>query len=158
MSDFRSGAISGTLDIASESVPLNRFFLPAAPETRDAITSPEAGAKVLGPHLFGMDREVCMAVYVDTKHRMLGIETISIGSVDHTFMVPRDIFRGALLSNASAIVLAHNHPSGNPEPSNDDEMVTRRIVRAGELMGVEVLDHLVFGSTSWTSLARRGII
>jgi DNA repair protein RadC len=60
--------------------------------------------------------------------------------------------------NAAAIVLAHNHPSGDPEPSRDDEQVTRRLVRAGELIGVEVLDHLVVGGRSWVSLARRGLV
>jgi DNA repair protein RadC len=86
------------------------------------------------------------------------VATISVGSIDHTFMAPREVFRDALLANASAVVLAHNHPSGDPEPSRDDELVTRRLVRAGELVGVEVLDHLVVGGERWVSLARRGVV
>lgn len=120
------------------------------------VTSPEAAAEVLARQLHGADRERCVAALLDTKHRLLHIVTVSIGSLDHTFMAPREVFRDALLANAAAIVVAHNHPSGDPEPSRDDELVTRRLVRAGELIGVDVLDHLVSGGSEWVSLARRG--
>ncbi|MFP4149282.1 MAG: RadC family protein, partial [Nitriliruptoraceae bacterium] len=133
-------------------------WIPAAPRERPALTSPEAAAEVLVPALVGADRERCLSAVVDTKHRLLAVVTSSIGSLDRTFMAPREILRDALLHNAAALVLAHNHPSGDPEPSRDDEQVTRRLVRAGELVGVEVLDHLVVGGTRWVSLARRGIL
>ncbi len=125
---------------------------------RVAVTSPESAAAVLLPTLVGADRERCVAALLDTKHRLLRTATVSIGSLDHTFMAPREVFRDALLANAAALVLAHNHPSGDPEPSRDDEQVTRRLVRAGELIGVELLDHLVVGGPRWVSLARRGIL
>jgi DNA repair protein RadC len=73
-------------------------------------------------------------------------------------MSPREVFRDALLNGASAIVVAHNHPSGDPEPSHDDERITRRLGRAGQLLNVDVLDHLVIGHQRWTSLARRGLL
>jgi DNA repair protein RadC len=95
---------------------------------------------------------------LDTKHRLLEVATVSVGSVDHTFMSPREVFRDALLRGASAIVIAHNHPSGDAEPSRDDELITRRIGRAGEIVGVEVLDHVVVGHRRWVSLARRGAL
>jgi len=110
------------------------------------------------PLIGGADREHCLAVHLDTKHRVLGMVTVSIGSIDHTFMTPHGIFRDALLENAAAVVLAHNHPSGDPEPSRDDERVTRRLVEAGRLVGIEVLDHLVIGGGRWVSLARRGLV
>jgi DNA repair protein RadC len=125
---------------------------------RPALTSPEAAAELLVPLLAHRDRERCVGALLDTKHRVLEVATISIGSVDHTFMSPREVFRDALLANASAVVLAHNHPSGDPEPSRDDELLTRRLTRAGELVGVELLDHLVVGGTRWVSLARRGTV
>lgn len=125
---------------------------------RPALTSPEAAAEVLVPPLADADRERCLSALVDTKHRLLAVVTTSIGSLDRTFMAPREVFRDALLHNAAALVLAHNHPSGDPEPSRDDEQVTRRLVRAGELVGVEVLDHLVVGGRRWVSLARRGLV
>lgn len=120
------------------------------------IDSPEAAADVLLPAFANADRERCVALYVNTKHRLLSVVTVSIGSLDHTFMAPREVFRDALIENAAAVVLAHNHPSGDPEPSSDDLAVSRRLVRAGSLIGVDVLDHLVIGSHSWVSLARRG--
>lgn len=127
-------------------------------DDRSQLTSPEAAAAVLVPHLGGSDRERCVAALLDTKHRLLELVVVSVGSLDHTFMAPREVFRDALLANAAAVVLAHNHPSGDPAPSRDDELLTRRLTRAGELIGVELLDHLVVGGDRWVSLARRGLI
>lgn len=125
---------------------------------RPQLTSPEAAAEVLVPLLTGHDRERCVVALLDTKHRIIEVATVSVGSVDHTFMAPREVFRDALLANASALVLAHNHPSGDPEPSRDDELITRRLTSAGEIIGVDVLDHIVVGGERWLSLARRGSI
>lgn len=128
------------------------------PSQRPAITSPEAAADLVVPLLQDRDRERCVALLLDTKHRLIRQETVSIGTVDHTFVNPREIFRDALLANASALVLAHNHPSGDADPSRDDELVTRRVHQAGQLLGIELLDHLVVGAARWVSLARRGCL
>jgi len=122
------------------------------------VGEPDDVAALLVPLIGGADREHCLALLLDTKHRVLTTTTVSIGSLDHTFMTPLGIFRDALLANAAAVVLAHNHPSGDPEPSRDDERVTKRLVEAGRLVGVEVLDHLVVGGGAWVSLARRGMV
>jgi len=135
-----------------------RFYRPGAPEARTEITSPEAAAEIFVPLMQHLDREHCLTANLDTKHRIIATTTVSIGSVDHTFMSPREVFRDALLHGASAIVVAHNHPSGDAEPSRDDELVTRRLAKAGELVGVEVLDHMVIGHGRWVSLARRGVL
>jgi DNA repair protein RadC len=128
------------------------------PLDRPEVTAPEAAADLLVPHLVGADRERCVAALLDTKHRLLEVVVVSIGSLANTFMAPREVFRDALVANAAALVLAHNHPSGDPEPSRDDELLTRRLGRAGELVGVELLDHLVVGGDRWVSLARRGAL
>lgn len=125
-------------------------------EELEEVTSPESAADVLGPMFVGTDREQCVMLLLDSKHRVRAMHLVSVGSVDHTFMSPREILREALLAGASAIVLGHNHPSGDPTPSRDDELVTKRIVQAGELVGIDVLDHMVFGEDCWVSLARRG--
>jgi DNA repair protein RadC len=125
---------------------------------RPEVTSPESAAALLVPQLATSDRERCVAALLDTKHRLLEVVVVSVGSLAHTFMAPREVFRDALLANAAALVLAHNHPSGDPEPSRDDELLTRRLVRAGELVGVDLLDHLVVGGQRWVSLARRGVV
>ena len=159
--DFRRGPDSGRAAVPEPACAhpacSDRWPPPGAAEAVE-VTSPEAAAEVLVPALAGADRERCVVALLDTKHRLLRTATVSIGSIDHTFMAPREVFRDALLANAAALVLAHNHPSGDPEPSRDDEQVTRRLVRAGELMGVQVLDHLVVGTARWVSLARRGVV
>lgn len=134
------------------------WFAPEPAVDRPEVTSPEVAAELVLPALAGADRERCVALLLDTKHRLLRRATVSVGSVDHTFIAPRELFRDALLANATAVVVAHNHPSGDPDPSRDDELVTRRLVAAGEMVGVEVLDHLVVAAPGWVSLARRGVI
>lgn len=132
------------------------WFDPAPSPDRPAVASPEDAAGILVPLLAGADREQCVAALLDTKHRLLGTSVVSVGSIDHTFMSPREVYRDALTSNATALVLAHNHPSGDPAPSRDDRAVTRRLAAAGDLVGVQLLDHLVVAGDRWVSLARRG--
>ncbi len=127
-------------------------------DERPLVTSPEAAAAVLVPLLADRDREACVALLLDTRHRLLETTTVSVGSIDHTFMSPREVFRDALLGNAAALVLGHNHPSGDATPSRDDERVTRRLAEAAEVIGIDLLDHLVVGAGRWTSLARGGTL
>ena len=125
---------------------------------RAELTSPEEAAEVLVPMIGTGDREICIVLTLDTKHRLLHRHIVSIGCLDHTFMVPRDILRPALDDNAGAVIVAHNHPSGDAEPSQDDEVITRRLSRACEAVGVDLLDHLVIAGARWVSLARRGCV
>ncbi len=99
-----------------------------------------------------------MLVALDAKHRLVGVSTVSVGTVDHTFMAPREIYRDALAAGASALFLAHNHPSGDPTPSPDDQQITRRLAQAGATLGIDLIDHLVIGDPDWVSLARIGVL
>ncbi len=135
-----------------------RIFRPGAPSDRPQITCPEEAAAIVVPMLTGLDREHGLLVALDSKHRHITTTTISIGSVGNTFLAPREVFRDALLAGASAIFVAHNHPSGDPDPSADDRHITRRLARAGAVLGVDVLDHLVIGHDEWVSLARLGML
>lgn len=155
---WRVGGASGQVVVPSGCGNCGRGLPPPPDLDRPEVTSPEAAAALVVPALGSADRERCVALLLDTKHRLISRTTVSIGSIDHTFMAPREVFRDALLANAAALVLAHNHPSGDPTPSRDDELVTTRLVRAGELVGVDVLDHLVVGGERWISLARRGAV
>lgn len=148
------------LDLAPalEPAPLGWAFRPGDPARRPQVTCPEDAVRLVLPLLGGRDRELCMLVALDVKHRLLGVSTVSVGTADHTFMSPREIFRDALVAGASAIFVAHNHPSGDPTPSADDRQVTRRLAQAGVTLGVDVLDHLVVGDPGWTSLAREGVL
>ena len=157
---WRNGASTGNVVSGLRTVCASCERVVVRPDGGELteLVSPETAASVLVPRFGRGDRERCLVAMTDTKHRLLEVVTVSIGSLDRTFMSPREVFRDALLANAAALVLAHNHPSGDPEPSRDDEAVTRRLVRAGELIGVDVLDHLVIGGERWVSLARRGAI
>lgn len=157
---WQRGPGEGThpVDEAGTCAACDRVVYRPGATDRVEVTSPEAAAGVLVPAFVGGDRERCLAALLDTKHRLLEVVLVSVGSIDHTFMAPREVYRDALLANAAALVLAHDHPSGDPTPSRDDELLTRRLARAGELVGVELLDHLVVGGERWVSLARRGIL
>lgn len=135
-----------------------RGFPPGPVGDRAQVTSPEDAYAIVAPLLAGRDREHCLLVNLDVKHRLLGVATVSVGSVDHTFMGPREIFREALLAGASAVFVAHNHPSGDPTPSADDRSVTRRLASAGATLGIDLLDHLVIGAQDFVSLARLGVL
>lgn len=135
-----------------------RRFVPGPPAGRPQVSTPEDAAALVVPLLAGLDREHCLLVTLDTRHRLLAVATVSVGTADHTFMSPREVYRDALLAGASAVFLAHNHPSGDPTPSADDRQVTRRLAQAGATLGVDLLDHLVVGDPEWVSLARRGVL
>lgn len=94
---------------------------------------------------------------VDIKLNVIGIHIVTIGSLNSSIVHPRDIFQRAILDNAHQIILFHNHPSGDPRPSNDDIGVTRRVAEAGEILGVPLADHIIVGDGRYTSLKEEGL-
>jgi DNA repair protein RadC len=127
-------------------------FRPGPPADRPQVTAPD----VVAPLLRGHDRERGILVALDTRHRVIAARLVSIGTAAHTFLAPREVYRDALLLGASAVVVAHNHPSGDATPSADDARITRRLADAGTTLGVDLLDHVIVGDPAWTSLAREG--
>jgi DNA repair protein RadC len=99
-----------------------------------------------------------LALLVDIRHRPVGLHVVSIGSVNSSMLPPAEVLKAALLANASAVIVAHNHPSGDAEPSPEDLTVTTRLREAGRLLGIEVLDHLIIGAEGWVSLKERGAV
>lgn len=132
-------------------------FRPGAPSGRVQVGSPETALTVVRPLLVGHDRERGVLVALDTRHRVIATAIVSIGTAANTFLAPREVFRDALLLGASAIVVAHNHPSGDASPSDDDRRITRRLARAGDTLGIDLLDHVIVGDPDWISLARDGV-
>lgn len=94
---------------------------------------------------------------LNTKNAIAGVHILSVGTLNAAIVDPREVFKAAILNNAAALVCFHNHPSGDPSPSQDDVNMTRRLVEAGELMGIEVLDHIIIGHGVYTSLKECGI-
>lgn len=116
---------------------------------------PETAARFLHTVLEGIDREVFGALFVDSRHHAIGHTIAYIGTLTQAPVEPRGVLVPALLANAAALILFHNHPSGDPDPSQDDLQLTRRLVEAGDVLGVKVLDHIVLGEAPrYTSLYR----
>lgn len=122
------------------------------------ISRPSDVVQLLKLKLGRREREVFAVVFLDNKHRVLAFEELFAGTVNTTTVHPREIARAALRLNAAAIILAHNHPSGDPEPSELDKMTTDRVKQVMELIDVRVLDHVVVGGTTHTSFADAGLM
>lgn len=102
-------------------------------------------------------KEHFIALHLDGKNRVVCIDLVSTGSLNQSIVHPRELFKTALLSSAAAVILLHNHPTGDPTPSTEDITITRRLIDAGDMIGIKVLDHIVIGD-SYYSFSERGII
>ncbi len=111
----------------------------------ETVSEPQHAARLLKPLFAGLDREQMVVCCLDAKHRPIGINVVSVGTLTESLVHPREVFKPAILLNASALILAHNHPSGDATPSAEDRRLTTRLQDAGALLGISVLDHLVFG-------------
>jgi DNA repair protein RadC len=120
------------------------------------LTGPEDVADMFMREMATLDREHFRAVLLNTKNMILGVRTISIGSLNASIVHAREVFKAAVAESAQAIVLVHNHPSGLPEPSSEDLVVTERLAEAGRILGIEILDHIVLGSQGFVSLKEMG--
>ena len=126
-------------------------------ETR-SICGPADAAAVLRGIIGDYDREAFAVLLVNAKHRVIGAHIAGVGTLDSAQTGPREVFRAAILAGAKAVVLGHNHPSGDPTPSSADLHLTRRLAKAGELLGIPVLDHIIIGEAGHVSLRERGVI
>ncbi|MDE2039595.1 MAG: DNA repair protein RadC [Elusimicrobia bacterium] len=122
------------------------------------ISSPQAVFKFMKPKCRRLDREHFWRIDVDARSRVLGYEVVSVGTISASLVHPREVFKGAILNNAAAVIVAHNHPSGDTTPSAEDKEATRRIQRAGELLGIPLLDHMVLADGSFFSFKDHGLM
>jgi DNA repair protein RadC len=127
---------------------------PVAPGEK--LHSPEQVAAHFGARMRRYRQEVFVVLLLDSRHRLIGEVEVSRGSLNQSLVHPREVFAPALRESAAAILVVHNHPSGDPQPSREDHEVTQRLVRAGEILGIRVVDHLVIGGLEFTSFARTG--
>jgi DNA repair protein RadC len=125
---------------------------------RPRIHAAEDVAKLLMVRYKDYEHEVFKCLLLTTRNEVIAVRDISHGGLDGTLAAPRDVFRQAVREGASAVICCHNHPSGDPEPSRDDLALTRRLAEAGELVGVRMLDHVIFGDGRYVSLKDRGLL
>ncbi|MCD9354702.1 MULTISPECIES: JAB domain-containing protein [Gammaproteobacteria] len=123
-----------------------------------SFTSPAAVKEYLHAKLAGFEHEVFAVLFMDTQHRLIEYAEMFRGTIDGASVYPRELVKEALRLNAAAVIVSHNHPSGNPEPSSADRTLTQRLKEALELVEVRVLDHIIVAGTTTTSFAEHGLI
>ena len=139
------------------AIELGRRLTLEAPQERPAINSPADAAALIQYEMSALEQEHLRVVLLDRRNRVLEVVEVYKGSVNSSQVRVGELFKDAIRANASAIIVAHNHPSGDPTPSPDDVAVTRAIVQAGKLLDIDVLDHLVIGQAKWVSVKERGL-
>lgn len=124
------------------------------------ICSALDASTLLHTYLEGVDREHFVVLLLNQKNKVVGVHTVSVGSLTASIVHPREVFKAAILANAAAIICGHNHPSGDPQPSREDRTLTTRVVEAGKLLGINVLDHIIIGdgTSAYFSFADEGLL
>ena len=129
------------------------------PELKDYdIKNPQSIVKAIRSSIKDKAKEHFKLILLDSRNKIIGISTISIGTLNANLVHPREIFKEAIMHNSASVVLAHNHPSGDPEPSEEDLKITERLVESGKILGIEVIDHIIIGKTNFASFKERGLI
>lgn len=128
------------------------------PSERYVIRSPEDGADYIMEELRNLNQEHFVVLFLNTKNQIIHRQTIFIGSLNASIVHPREVFREAVKRSAASIIVAHNHPSGDPTPSQEDIHVTKRLQESGKMIGIELLDHLIIGDHKFVSLKEKGYI
>jgi DNA repair protein RadC len=156
--DLRRVAGMGTAKASQvlAAIELGRRTLLRCPPARLQFVTPREVAAYLLPQFGVRQVEQFGVMMLDTKHRLLRTSVVSVGTLDSSPAHPREIFREATSACAAAVVLFHNHPSGDPTPSRDDVDLTRRLVQAGEIMGIDVIDHMILADTRYFSFREAG--
>ncbi|WP_448560796.1 RadC family protein [Trichothermofontia sp.] len=134
------------------AIELGKRVFQLRPGERTVIDNPETAAMALSHDLMWQTQERFAVLLLDVKHRLIGTQVITIGTATETLAHPRDIFREVIRQNATRIIIAHNHPSGNTEPSPEDISLTRQLLAAAQLLAIPLLDHLILGNGNHTSL------
>lgn len=128
------------------------------PESDSAIRSPEDVASRFAPQLRDLKQEVFMVLSLSSANRIIRERTVTKGLLNSSLTHPREVFREAILENAASVILMHNHPSGNLEPSREDIAITKQIVEAGKIIGISVHDHIIIAGDGFTSMMERGLM
>jgi DNA repair protein RadC len=139
------------------ALELGRRLAASSPEERVTVEGPDDVVRLLGVEMAALEQEQLRAVLLDTRHRVIRHRTIYVGSVNSAQVRVGELFRDAVRANATAVIFAHNHPSGDPAPSAADVGLTESVVEAGRLLDSAVLDHVIVGQGRWVSMKRLGL-
>lgn len=140
------------------AIELGKRISSYRPNDRFVIRSPEDGAEFVMEEMRILQQEHFVALYLNTKNEVIHQQTLFIGSLNSSIVHPREVFREAVRRSAASIICAHNHPSGDPAPSQEDIHVTRRLVECGKMIGIEILDHIIIGDRKFISLKEKGYV
>ncbi len=140
------------------AIELGRRVVVSEGEPRLAISSAKDVADLLMPAMRYLEKEEFRTIFLDTRNRVIDNATISVGTLNSSIVHPREVFRAAIRVGSAGVILAHNHPSGDPAPSPEDIAITKRLVRAGALIGIEVLDHIIIGDNLYVSFKEKGFM
>ncbi len=124
---------------------------------RPPIKTPEDVAVLVQGRLKGKKKEYFLAILLDTRNQLIKVAEISVGSLDSSIVHPREVYKEAISASAASVIFVHNHPSGDTEASEDDIQLTKRLAEAGEIVGIDVLDHIIVGGKSYVSMKREGL-
>lgn len=125
-------------------------------EPRPSIHNPDNVVSILQDELLKSDREKLICIMLNAKNAIIGMDVVSVGSLTSSIAHPREIFKSAILKNAASIILSHCHPSGDPTPSREDIIMTERVAKAGEILGIKLLDHIIIGEFGNYSFSNSG--
>lgn len=170
------GSLAGLVDMSLEELTAIRGIGPAKAvqlragielgrrlsregrETRLTVRRPQDAADYLMEELRYLKKEHFICLFLNTKNQLIAQETLSVGTLNASLVHPREVFRAAIKCSSASLICVHNHPSGDPTPSPEDVTLTRRLVEAGELVGIDVLDHIVIGEQQFISLKEQGLM
>ncbi len=149
--DVKACQIIACFELGRRLASFKKHKKPVIKEAKDI-------AKIFIPEMSSLKKEHFKGIYLNSRKRIIKEETIFIGSLNESVIHPREIFQIALDENAAALILLHNHPSGDPKPSNFDIKITKELVKAGKLLGIKILDHIILGDNSYLSFKEKGLI
>jgi len=144
--------------IILSAIELGKRMNEYKPNEKYVIRSPEDGADYVMEEMRYLKQEHFVVLFLNTKNQIIHQQTIFIGSLNASIVHPREVYREAVKRSAASIIVAHNHPSGDPAPSQEDIQVTKRLVNSGKIIGIELLDHLIIGDRKFVSLKEKGYL
>lgn len=140
------------------AIEIGKRLSKIGPHDRIKVTSPDILADILMDEMRYLNKENFRIAILDTKNQILGIENISVGTLNASIVHPRDVFKAAIKRNANSLILIHNHPSGDVTPSKEDISITHRLIECGDLMGIRILDHIIIGDGRYYSFKEKNLI